>query len=57
MQFLGGKVSKMKAIANPNVPVEFPSVDNFDEDLMVNIRLFILIIRHREMYVNLPRTR
>ena len=31
----------MKAIANPNLPVEFPSVDNVDEDLIVNIRLII----------------
>ena len=41
MQFLGGKVSKMKAIANPNLPVEFPPVDNLDEDLLVNIILNI----------------
>ena len=39
--FLGGKVSKMKAIANPNLPVEFPPVDNLDEDLLVNIILNI----------------
>lgn len=41
MQFLGGKVSKMKAIANPNLPVEFPPVDNLDEDLLVNHTDFI----------------
>ena len=41
LQFLGGKVSKMKAIANPNLPVEFPPVDNLDEDLLVNIILNI----------------
>ena len=41
MHVLGGKVSKMKAIANPNLPVEFPPVDNLDEDLLVNIILNI----------------
>ena len=35
MLSLGGKVSKMKAIANPKLPVEFPPVDNLDEDLLV----------------------
>ena len=37
MLSLGGKVSKMKAIANPKLPVEYPPLDNLDEDLLVHI--------------------
>lgn len=35
---LGGRISKIKAISNPDIPVEFAELDNQDEQLIVKSR-------------------
>ena len=45
---LGGKVSKIKAIADPDTPVEFPDVDNQDEHLLVK-NIFISLYNQIDM--------